>query len=83
MGSALMADEIPEITFTGGMSVASDNSELDSIHESGPGCSHEEVMKEQLAHRETRAVFRLRVMVMMVLFLAATAVCVVVYYITR
>jgi hypothetical protein len=48
----------------------------------GDGGTDSDALKEQLAHRETRAVFQLRVLVFAVLLCAATAVSVVVYFIT-
>ena len=42
-----------------------------------------EAIKEQISKRETQAVFRLRLLVILVLLGAAAAVSVVVYYVTR
>jgi uncharacterized membrane protein len=69
-------------------SVSSDRDDPGSVSETGGSGSRitedsSESDREQLAQRETRIVFGLRVLVVIVLLLAAIGVSVVVYYITR
>lgn len=67
------------------ISLSSDCSDTDSnsVQEFGHSVSGNDAVKEQLAHQETRAVIRLRVLVFLILFCAAAAVSVVVYVITK
>jgi hypothetical protein len=67
-------------------SVSSDRDDSGSLSETGGSRLTEdssESDREQLAQKETRIVFGLRLLVILVLLLAAIAVSVVVYYITR
>jgi len=66
------------------MSVSSDCSETNSLHdESNQFGNDDHYVKEQIAQHESRMVLRLRVLVIVVLMVAACAVSVVVYKITR
>jgi len=69
------------------MSLSSESSDTDdssSVQEFGHSVyGNDGAVKEQLAHRETRQVFRLRVLVILVLICAATAVSLVVFFITK
>jgi len=69
------------------MSVSSDCSDAGSIDEEGDESGHfgndEKRVKDKIAEHESRMVFRLRVLVILVLLCAACAVSVVVFHITK
>jgi hypothetical protein len=69
---------------TSGKSIDGESDSFLSETETGSKATEvSEADKEQLAQKETRNVFLLRVLVVMVLLLAAVAVSIVVYFITR
>lgn len=65
------------------MSVSSDCSETDSVPESNPFGNDESKVREELTRKESQQVFRLRVVVILVLFCAAIIVSVIVYHVTK
>ena len=65
------------------MSVSSDCSETDSAPESNPYGNDESKVREELTRKESKQVFRLRVVVILVLFCAAILVSVIVFHVTK
>lgn len=65
------------------MSVSSDCSDTNSVQESAVFGNDEHNVREELTRKESQQVFRLRVVVILVLFLAAVVVSAIVFRVTR